>query len=268
MKNKFRLILALVSVVAAVLSVVGVTGCDPTMMAGYYYPEYESGYFKYAVKTEKDGTEKAYLIGLTESGMEQTELIYPEEIDGITVYGIGYSIPRIPGYEHVGDFNSENLEKFYFPKFPKENLHWCSDTGIYNKFIICWDSTDLNTGIPFIKSAIFSYDFIKKGGIFNQHINAYIANVSYLYNYENSPNGDYYWVDSYNESVITFIPPEPKREGYKFDGWYKEAECINEWDFETDNAGAEIIIKYDYEETGININTYDGLNLYAKWIKV
>ena len=46
-----------------------------------YYPEYESGYYKYAVKTEKDGTQKAYILGLTESGLEQTVLIYPEEIE-------------------------------------------------------------------------------------------------------------------------------------------------------------------------------------------
>ena len=265
MKNKFRLILALVSVVAAVLSVVGVTGCDPTMMAGYYYPEYESGYFKYAVKTEKDGTEKAYMIGLTESGMEQTELIYPEEIDGITVYGIGYSIPRIPGYEDVGDFSGNKLNKFYFPTLPKEAVNSRKIVGLNSVFAIYWNlDCDRDKLLLDVKAQILSYKYYidKTKKPYQYDSPNRIANVSYLYNYENSPNFNYYWVDSYEESVITFIPPEPKREGYKFDGWYKEADCINKWDFETDKTGKEIIIGYKI------FNTYDGLYLYAKWIKV
>lgn len=265
MKNKFRLILALVSVVAAVLSVVGVTGCDPTMMAGYYYPEYESGYFKYAVKTEKDGTEKAYLIGLTESGMEQTELIYPEEIDGITVYGIGYSIPRIPGYENVGMLVSSKLKKLYFPNFPEDVMNRYS-TKIENAYSVYWNSANQNR-ISFANAAIYSYNYylawIKGKAVYNS--NNFIANISYLFNYEEAQNDGYYWVDSYNESVITFIPPEPKREGYKFDGWYKEADCINKWDFENDKTGKEIVL---YESKVSDVETYDGLYLYAKWIKV
>lgn len=27
-------------------------------------------------------------------------------------------------------------------------------------------------------------------------------------------------------------PPNPTKEGYIFDGWYKEPECVNEWNFE------------------------------------
>ena len=64
----------------------GLSGCGtddyPTRV---YFPEYESGYYKYAVQTKRDGTKKAYLLGLTESGLEQTALVYPEEIDGIPV---------------------------------------------------------------------------------------------------------------------------------------------------------------------------------------
>ena len=28
-------------------------------------------------------------------------------------------------------------------------------------------------------------------------------------------------------------PPAPEREGYTFGGWYTEAECVNEWNFDT-----------------------------------
>jgi uncharacterized repeat protein (TIGR02543 family) len=41
-------------------------------------------------------------------------------------------------------------------------------------------------------------------------------------------------------------PPEPERQGYYFDGWYKEAACENLWDFDTDTVTAHA-------------------SLYAKW---
>lgn len=100
-------------------------------------PEYESGYFKYSVKTEKDGTKKAYLTGLTESGLEQTELIYPEEIDGITVYGIGYEIEAGIGSEYIGFVGSSPLQKFFFPTYQKENL--CRSEVVRPKCSIYWN---------------------------------------------------------------------------------------------------------------------------------
>ena len=36
-----------------------------------YYPEYESGYYRYAVKTDEDGSKEAYLIGFTKLGEQQ-----------------------------------------------------------------------------------------------------------------------------------------------------------------------------------------------------
>ena len=42
-------------------------------------------------------------------------------------------------------------------------------------------------------------------------------------------------------------PADPTPEGYTFGGWYKEAACTNEWNFDTDTV------------------TTDGLTLYAKW---
>lgn len=265
MKKIMKIILAAVTALTAAVAGVGATGCDPTVMAGYYYPEYESGYFKYAVKTEKDGTEKAYLIGLTESGKEQTELIYPEEIDGIAVYGIGYSIPRVPGYENVGMLESSKLEKLYFPNFPEDVMNSYS-TKLENAYSVYWNSANQNRK-SFARAAIYSYNYylawIKGKAVYNS--NNFIANVSYLFNYEEAQNDGFYWADSYDESEITFIPPEPQREGYKFDGWYKEAECINEWDFEKDKTGEVIVL----EESKIsNIESYSGIYLYAKWIKV
>ena len=45
----------------------------------------------------------------------------------------------------------------------------------------------------------------------------------------------------------------PKKEGYIFDGWYKEKECINKWDFEIDTVKLE--------------ENIEEIKLYAKWIE-
>ena len=85
-----------------------------------------------------------------------------------------------------------------------------------------------------------------------------------MYNYEFAENDGYYWVDSYDNETISFIPPEPERSGYAFGGWYKGPECVNAWDFETDKTGEEIELRSD------NFDGYDANDitfLYAKWIK-
>ena len=86
------------------------------------------------------------------------------------------------------------------------------------------------------------------------------ANISYFYNYENADNEGYYWLDNFDYGTkITYIPPEPTREGYTFDGWYKEEDCINKWDFETDTLPEAIL-----DEEGEPV--YQETKLYAKWI--
>ena len=96
----------------------GITGCNyddrPNRV---YLPEYESGYYKYAVQTKRDGTKKAYLVGLTDLGLEQTALVYPEEIDGIPVYGIGYGRMTLVGEDGIGHFYGGNVEKMFFSFF-------------------------------------------------------------------------------------------------------------------------------------------------------
>ena len=51
----------------------------------------------------------------------------------------------------------------------------------------------------------------------------------------------------YGEKVTK--PDDPVKEGYVFDGWYREPECINPWDFE-------------------NYEVWEAFTLYAKWTKV
>jgi uncharacterized repeat protein (TIGR02543 family) len=229
-------------------------------------PQYESGYWRYAVETAKDGTKKAYLIGFTELGQEQSTLTVPEEIDGITVWGIGYIESGRSMWSNypVGEFISEKLERLYVP-FKSGDKDWNGHAGHYslpNCYSVKWYTSNVYV---FERGAIYGYNILEehcKNGILNNDNK--LANISYLYNYEDAPNDDYYWVDSYDNSTVKYIPPEPTREGYTFGGWYKEAECINAWDFETDKTGEEIAIKIysysnEYDSTGITF-------LYAKWL--
>jgi uncharacterized repeat protein (TIGR02543 family) len=76
------------------------------------------------------------------------------------------------------------------------------------------------------------------------------ANVSYYYNYEDSPNQGYCWVDDLDEGQkIQTKPDDPIREGYTFCGWYTDGEGANTFDFDTYTKGE------------------DKLELYAKWIQ-
>lgn len=259
---KKKIISVIISLIM-ILVCCGLSGCGTDDYPNrVYLPEYESGYYKYAVQTKRDGTKKAYLVGLTELGSEQTGLVYPEEIDGITVYGMGYGRMTLVGEDSIGVLESPNLQKFYFPHMPQEpeKLFW---TDFENAYMVYWNLAEDNPSNRLRgDGAIFGYNYIENDYWVKDYLPRLIANVSYLYNYNGAPNEGYYWVDSYNESLITFIPPEPERDGYTFDGWYKEAECVNAWDFLMDITGKEIIL-----DTNKTYDTYEGIYLYAKWIK-
>ena len=89
------------------------------------------------------------------------------------------------------------------------------------------------------------------------------ASVSYYYNYDNAPNQGYYWLDDgYFDAVIKYRPKNPTREGYEFTGWYKEPECVNEWDFDKDI----VVSRHSEPEGGYNL--YYETALYAGWRKI
>ena len=88
-----------------------------------------------------------------------------------------------------------------------------------------------------------------------------VANTSYLFNYEGSPNEGYYFINDFQYGgKIEDTPYEPMREGYTFDGWYREPECRNEWDFEKDT-----LPEAEYDEDGNP--EFTETKLYAKWLK-
>lgn len=273
---KKKILTCMIAFVMTVVMTFGLAGCSEG-----YLPEYENEYFRYAVRTNKDGTKEGYLIGFTELGAEQTHLILPQEIDGIPIVGLSYE--RILGYgtQKVGDFISDKLKKlFVLINTDKVDWKYFDCSGILEQCeLICWKSDRI--GLFFCNRFVLGFNEYLKlyhGNRFDGYsYKSYLANISYMYNYEGAEDGGYYWVDSYDNSTVEFIPPEPTREGYEFGGWYKEPECENAWDFATDRTGSELKIEDTYipylwnktpEEIASQYSKDDGVKLYAKWKEV
>lgn len=89
-----------------------------------------------------------------------------------------------------------------------------------------------------------------------------IANTSYMFNYDGAPNDGYFFINDFERGgLIENTPYEPQRKGYTFGGWYKEPQCINKWNFETDT-----LPEATYDEDGY-VTDFVETKLYAKWIK-
>ena len=117
--------------------------------------------------------------------------------------------------------------------------------------------------MPSPKEVIIGYNQYKNRNVsVTSNENYVLANVTYMYNYGYYDNDNYYWVDSYDNTTIDYLPPEPVNEGFTFAGWYKEVECINKWNFETDVTGSKLVI-----ESKNQYGEYPGIYLFAKWIK-
>lgn len=105
----------------------------------------------------------------------------------------------------------------------------------------------------------YSNEFYNKNKDIVTNLDGKVANVSYYYNYEKE--FETFFIDDVDGDKIKKIPPVPQREGYKFIGWYKESECLNEWNFKNDIVPVKIYNndgEYQYQET----------KLYAKWEKL
>ena len=230
------------------------------------YPEYESGDWRYAVRKNKDGTKEGYLIGFTEEGKQKECVVLPTELDGVTIVGICYRYrTSIMSSSRVGKIESDCLKRIYVPNaytYTKKDYANIVTLLPSDCLQIVWQDRNADTGWSvriFMDKHYILADNLCNSETEKWHYEGYVANVSYMHNYDNAPNDGYYWADNYENDLIKYIPPEPKREGYTFDGWYKDKECTEKWDFESDKTGGNIQYVFGYQYTG----TY----LYAKWRK-
>ena len=211
--------------------------------------------FEYKLVYHYEGSWDQYALGDVFS--EKMALFIPPKIDGMPVTDLGFAL--LSGTRDLHTFHSGRL---YLPNTISLIIpHYARTAGV--KIFFCGNPINLSDIFWRIKESdnhiYVPYDeyqsFCQVYGIVKDVIYLEKANVSYYLNY---PDGiyeynKYYYIDYYeNGELIEFIPPIPEKEGYAFGGWYKEAECINEWNFELDT----IIFNEEHPVT----------NLYAKWI--
>lgn len=201
------------------------------------------------------------IVGFTEQGNSKKYIVIPEYIDGIPVISFGHNADFAL---LVVQIDSDVLEKVYFESPIKANY---STFGGYNsvKKVMYPKVTEFSlNGFYGVDTYFPIKDFIENGG---GGFITHGANISYYYNYENESDDEYYWIDDCDYGgIIEFIPPDPEREGYIFGGWYKEPECINEWDFETDTLPEEKTEMKEYSGGEVREEVvYQETILYAKW---
>lgn len=249
MKKIKKLLTIGLSVMLMLCASIGLLSCQKKDL----YELCENEYFIYSIEIE---TNKINICGFTDKARNLEYLVIPDTIDGKKVCSIGYRgfpIPKILekyGNEATLTFRSDMLKKIYIiseieivSQLMKNDI---DILGTDNVFYISNTSNIIPSN--YYRTKAFSTN------------KATTANVSYDYNYENSQNDGYYWIDNYAYGEkIEYIPENPIRDGYTFGGWYKESECINAWNFETDTLPQA---QYDEQEREI----YQETKLYAKWI--
>lgn len=235
-------IIAFVLISTMLFCISGCKACDD-----YIKNNFSAGGF--VCKVLSDGTlAVGDVSGLSDGG---DALFIPYEINGYTVTQLGF--PSAMGFGGNGSLNTR-FRRVYFPNtiksvdsnneyvfnYTNDKVFYCGSVMGLSK--IC---THRCFYVPYQQLE----EFTKKTSSQNTILK---ANVGYYLNYDE--NNYYYYVDYYeNEETIKYVPPIPERDGYSFDGWYKEAECLNKWDFDVDTVQTD----EENEEVG----------LYAKWIK-
>ena len=215
---------------------------------------------------------KCYIIGTTTQGNNQRYLVIPDSIKGRKVEMIG--TPRshlaVVGTIERANIGSTVIEKVYFESSDvvchANTFDYCSN--LKKIFAVCGDISYISGGVT--RELYYPYQYYKshiKTDDFTETYNSFHtkpANVSYNFNFQGAENDGYYWIDDCDYgSRIEFIPPEPERGGYTFGGWYKEPECINEWDFATDVLPEK---RTEINEEGEEEVVYQETKLYAKWV--
>ena len=232
----------------------------------------EDIYFYYDISR---GEGVAHLAGLTELGKQQKNLVVPKLIgDGRKVISLSSGGTLL---EPIGELDSAVLEALYVIPSVEialvNTFYACRalrkiifiNTDGWTKFDADNEHKDYNkmNNFPMIFISSFHYDAKRYDGKnkFKTYygFDFYFSNCNYFYNYDGAENDGYYWSDNYDYGEkITYVPQNPEREGYIFGGWFKEPECVNVWNFDTDT-----LPEAKYNEEGEAL--YQETRLYAKW---
>jgi len=105
-----------------------------------------------------------------------------------------------------------------------------------------------------------------------------LANITFMYNYQDSPNEGCFWIDDLETGETLNYIPTPTRDGYTFGGWYADSECTMPYDFTLPHIKKPLKEgSYEWleEKNGQTTNTKEYYlyypedyvtYIYAKWI--
>ena len=224
------------------------------------------GDWKYNINTK---TKEVMLIGFSKEGKKKETIVLPTMIKGKKVTTIGYlkdfALDDSKNGVWTADFSGASFKNMYIHSCIKVSEVRDGEGLLSHKlpsnYKVFYGSPLYKTDLMFTLEKNFSHCYLP-----------IIAKIGYedysCYNY-NSANVVYYmnddtdltfFCDDCDGTKVNVIPPEPYRDGYKFKGWYKEKEGINEFDFEN-----YIIPSKEYD--GENVYILNETSIYAKWEK-
>lgn len=224
-----------------------------------------SGDFIYTLNGNHTDEGHCRIIGLSEEGKQKDVIIFPSVLDGYIVDGLAadWALGR-----SSGEIIITNAEKIFIPSDymisyllnfelnPNKDINvyvtgFATLSSLNYYYCECENQEYIDWNQLFVTETAYNRFYSKNGEIMKLEK----ANVVYYVNKEA------YFVDDCDGTIVNVIPPIPYMEGYQFLGWYKEPECINEWDFESD-----IVDEKEYDEEGNYI--FKETKIYAKWKKV
>ena len=206
-----------------------------------------SGDFQYKINTK---TDEVMLIGFSDEGKEKETIVLPTLIDGKKVTTIGHKVWYLISSGDgtwTADFSGASYKNLYIHSFISvSNVR--SGYGLYftscDNFKVYLGCNFSNTDLLFTNVKAFDrcfipnfYKNIEESNIISKYNS---ANVVYYLNYKADIKT--FFCDDCDGTKVNVIPPDPYRDGYKFLGWYKEEDCVNQFDFEN-----EIIPKKEYD---------------------
>lgn len=92
----------------------------------------------------------------------------------------------------------------------------------------------------------------------------WLANVTFNLNYTGSAAPQ---TETVTADTLLTAPTKPSREGYVFDGWYKESATTNKWDFTTDKVTRNITLYAKWlDSVTVTFNSNGGSTVSAKTV--
>lgn len=200
----------------------------------------------------QDSGDYIIIIGLTSQGEKKETIFIPDKIDGKKVNLIG----EMSGLGFKYSIAYGSWKWCYLPKYLLScevfYFGWEVDINpeIQEKKLLMMDCEELG----FLHNTK-QYIYVSKD-LYDKYKNEYqdrdlnplivVADLEFI------SDGEVYLIADYEiGEKIAYMPQPPEKQGYEFDGWYKEPECINKWNFEEDTFALD---------DGSTI-----MKLYAKW---